>query len=311
MSSLNLVDLINLAELPLDNLVVIRHSFNKKETSGIWDKYDRSNFYEYQSIQPSVDFFKNRKYVLSFIADGKTHSRFVGCFEILGSYPTSNVEKLPSFPHQDFYDKPGHIYFKMQLSEYMKNLIDRLVIDWGAGTIGYVQYSLAALQKKTVVSIYPDSKHVFPGYNRVVWDFKTMQDYLTHADQYEEIANALKEVYAIYLVVDSQTGKYYVGSAYGKNGLFGRWLTYATTNGTGGGSKTDEDGNKGIVEYLKENPNAYPNFQYSILEVIHKTGINEKDIQATLDAEKVWKQKLCTLKTAWGLNIGTRFNKLS
>ncbi len=302
MTSLNLVDLINTVGLPLDNLVVIRHSFNKKETSGIWDKYDRSNFYEYQSIQPSADFFKNKKYVLSFIADGKTLSRFVGCFEILESYPASNVEKLPSFPRQDFYDRPGHIYFKMQLSEYMKDLIDRLVIDWGAGTIGYVQYSLAALQKKTVVSIYPDNKHVFPGYNRVVWDFKTMQDYMTHTDQYEEIANALKEIYAIYLVVDSQTGKYYVGSAYGKNGLLGRWLTYATTNGTGGGSKTDEDGNKGIVEYLKENPNAYLNFQYSILEVIHKTGINEKDIQATLDAEKIWKQKLCTLNTAWGLN---------
>lgn len=302
MSVLNLVDLIKAAKLPLDDLLVIRHSFNKKETSGIWDKYDRSNFYEYQSIQPSANFFKNKKYVLSFIADGKTYSRFVGCFEIIGLCQASKVKKLPSFPCQDFYDRPGHIYFKMQLSEYMKDLIDRLVIDWGAGTIGYVQYSLAALQKKTVVSIYPDSKHVFPGYNRVVWDFTTMQDYLTHSDQYEEIANALKEVYAIYLVADSQTGKYYVGSAYGKDGLFGRWLTYANTNGTGGGAKTDEDGNKGVVEYLKDNPKAYLNFQYSILEVIHKTGINEKDIQATLDAEKIWKQKLCTLKTAWGLN---------
>ena len=74
MSSLNLVDLIKAADLPLDDLVVIRHSFNKKDTSDIWDKYDRSNFYEYQSIQPSADFFKNKKYVLSFIADGKTHS---------------------------------------------------------------------------------------------------------------------------------------------------------------------------------------------------------------------------------------------
>ena len=302
MSSLNLVDLIKAADLPLDDLMVIRHSFNKKDTSDIWDKYDRSNFYEYQSIQPSADFFKNKKYVLSFIADGKTHSRFVGCFEIVDLSPASKAEKLSSFPHQDFYNRPGHVYFKMQLTEYMKDLIDRLVIDWGSGTIGYVQYSIDALQKKTVVSIYPDSKHVFPGYNRVVWDFTTMQDYLTHSDQYEEIANALKEVYAIYLVVDSQTGKYYVGSAYGKDGLFGRWLTYAHTNGTGGNSKADDDGNKGVVEYLKKNPKAYLNFQYSILEVIHKTGINEKDIQATLDAEKIWKLKLCTLKTDWGLN---------
>ena len=76
MTTLNLVDLIKAAGLPLDDLLVIRHSFNKKETAGIWDKYDRSNFYEYQSIQPSEDFFKNKKYVLSFISDGKTNSRF-------------------------------------------------------------------------------------------------------------------------------------------------------------------------------------------------------------------------------------------
>lgn len=44
MTTLNLVDLIRAAGLPLDDLVVIRHSFNKKETSCIWDKYDRTNF---------------------------------------------------------------------------------------------------------------------------------------------------------------------------------------------------------------------------------------------------------------------------
>ena len=300
--SINLVDLINVSGLPLDDVVAIRHSFNKKETAGIWNKYDHSNFNEYQSIQPSEDFFKNKKYVLSFVADGKTLSRFVGCYEILSTEPAAQVKKLPSFPYPNFYERPNHVYFKMEMSDYMKDLKDRLVINWGAGTIGYVQYTKDALQKKTVVSIYPDSKHVFPGYNRVVWDFQTMQEYLTHSDQYEEIANALKEVYAVYLVVDTQTGRYYVGSASGENGLFGRWLTYAKTNGKGGGSIADEEGNKGVVDYLKEYPTAYLNFQYSILEVIHKTGIKEKDRQATLDAEKVWKKKICSFNTAWGLN---------
>ena len=190
----------------------------------------------------------------------------------------------------------------MQLTDYMRDLIDRLVINWGGGTVGYVQYTPDALKKKTVISIYPDSKHVFPGYDRLIWDFQTMQQFLTDPDDYEEIKNALKEVFAVYLVVDTQTGKFYVGSAYGKDGLFGRWLSYANTKGKGGGTPEDEEGNKGIVEHLQKDPEAYLHFQYSILEVIHKTGIREKDIQATLEAEKIWKQKLCTLKSAWGLN---------
>ncbi len=301
MGTLNLVDLINVARIPLDNVVAIRHSFNKKETSDIWDKNDRRAFEEYQSIQPSEDFFKHKRYVLSFIADGKTHSRFVGCYEIKGTVPANKVERMRDFKHQDFYDRPGHVYFEMTLSDYMIDLKDRLVIDW-PGAIGYVQYSKEALEKKPVVSIFPDSKHVFPGYNRVTWDFKTMQEYVTHPDQYEEISNALKEVYAVYLVVETTSGKYYVGSAYGKEGLFGRWKTYAETNGAGGGTKEELEGNVGVVEYLKEHPNAYLNFQYSILEVVHKTGINEKDVEATLDAEKVWKRKLCSLNTDWGLN---------
>lgn len=301
MGTLNLVDLISLAKIPLDDVVVIRHTF-KKETLDIWDKYDRRNFEEYQRIQPGTDFFKNKHYVLSFIADGRTYSRFVGCYEVLGCYPANEEQKKDFFTHPDFYDVPGNYYYKLKLSEYMEDFIDRLVIDWGAGTIGYVQYSQEALSKKTVVSISPDSKHVFPGYNRVIWDFKTMQEYVLNPDKYEEIANALKEVYAIYLVVDTTTGKYYVGSASGKDGLFGRWKTYATTNGKGGGTKEDLEGNVGVVEYLQANPNAYLDFQYSILEVIHKTGIDAKDKEATLEAEKVWKKKICSFNTAWGLN---------
>jgi len=300
MIALNLVDLIQATGLPLDDVVAIRHTFNKKETKDIWNKYDKRDFEEYQSIQPTEDFFKYKKYVLAFIADGRTHSRFVGCYEIIDQYPANQAEKLLSFPHKDFYDRPGHIYFKMVLSDYMSDLIDRLVIDW-PGTIGYVQYSKAALKKKTVISIYPDSKHVFPGYDRVVWDFQTMQEYMNKSDEYEEIERALKEVYAVYLVVDPDNGKYYVGSAYGRDGLFGRWKKYANSKGMGGNLDSN-DGNKGIIEYLKENPEAYLRFQYSILEVVHKTGVQERDIEATLDAERVWKRKLCTLNTSWGLN---------
>ena len=299
MGSFNLLDLILASKLPVDDVVAIRHAFNKKENADIWDRYDRRFFEEYQSIQPSGDFFKHKKYVLSFIADGKTHSRFVGCYEIVDQYPANQAVKMQGFTHPDFYDKAGHVYFKMVKSEYMKDLIDRLVVDW-PGAIGYVQYSKAALEKKTVVSIYPDSKHVFPGYDRVVWDFRTMQEYVTKPDEYEEIENALKEVYAVYLVVDPATGKFYVGSASGKDGLYGRWRTYADTKGTGGAR--EDDGNRGILEYLEENPDAYLRFQYSILEVVHKTGNNDKDRAATRESEKVWKRKLCTLNTAWGLN---------
>lgn len=303
MSTLNLLDIINLSGLPVDDVVVIRHSFNKKENKDIWDPYDRRFFEEYQSLQPvdKGDFFKNKKYVLSFVADGKTLSRFVGCFEILKKYPASEAKRIPDFPHQEFYSIPSLYYYEMKKAAYLEDMVDRLVIDWGKGTIGYVQYKKETLVGKQVVSIEPDFKHSFPGYNRVIWSFSELTEYLDK-DKYEEIYKALSTVYAVYLVTDTKTGKYYVGSAYGKDGLFGRWLTYAKSEGRGGDSNNDQSGNIGIVQYLNEKPKAYLDFQYSILEVIHKTGIDEKDIENTLEAEKVWKKKLCSLNTEWGLN---------
>ena len=246
---LNLFDIMVASDVPVEEVVIIRHSFNRKETKDIWDKNDRRFFEEYQSLQPSEYFFKGKRLVLSFVADGRTHSRFVGCYEIVGLCPANQVERLAGFPCMDFYDRPGHVYFKMVLSEYMKDLKDRLVIDW-PGTRGYVQYSRSALERKTIVSIYPDSSHVFPGYNYVLWDYVTLQSYMKNLEKYEEIENALKQVYAVYLVTDPVAGKFYVGSAYGKDGLLGRWRTYANTKGRGGNL---DDGNQGIVEYLNLN----------------------------------------------------------
>ena len=159
MSTLNLVDLIKLAKLPLEDLVVIRHSFNQKETKDIWDRNDTTNFEIYQSLQPSEKFFKGRRYVLSFIADGKALSRFVGCYEIFGVRSASEVDKSPSFPIPDMYDRPGHVCFDMKKTSYMEDLKDRLVIDWGKGTIGYVQYNPDALKKKIKPRDYLQEKY--------------------------------------------------------------------------------------------------------------------------------------------------------
>jgi len=61
----------------------------------------------------------------------------------------------------------------------------------------------------------------------------------------------------IYLISDTNTGKLYVGSAYGEDGIWGRWKSYVSTNGHGN--------NKTLKELVENNPNYGNNFQFSIL----------------------------------------------
>ena len=97
---------------------------------------------------------------------------------------------------------------------------------------------------------------------------------------------ALENQKAVYLIVDTKTGKKYVGSAYGDNMLLGRWRNYIA-NGHGG--------NKLLkpldFEYIKEN------FKYSILEIF-KSSVDDETI---INRESFWKEVLLT-RTDFGYN---------
>ncbi len=91
---------------------------------------------------------------------------------------------------------------------------------------------------------------------------------------------------AVYLIVDTKTGKKYVGSAYGDNMLLGRWRNYIA-NGHGGNKLL-----KSLdFEYIKEN------FKYSILEIF-KSSVDDEII---INRESFWKEVLLT-RTEFGYN---------
>ena len=66
----------------------------------------------------------------------------------------------------------------------------------------------------------------------------------------------------MYLIVDTVTGKQYVGSAYGDGGLLARWRTYIDTY---------HGGNKLLVAELKADPATYSRFQFSVLQILPRS----------------------------------------
>lgn len=100
---------------------------------------------------------------------------------------------------------------------------------------------------------------------------------------------ALKNIKAVYVIVDTSNGKLYIGSAYGSDGLLNRWNKYVT-------NLTGE--NKEFEALIKEKGESYiqNNFKYSILEIFDT---KTKD-EYILERESYWKNVFETKK--FGMN---------
>ena len=106
---------------------------------------------------------------------------------------------------------------------------------------------------------------------------------------YKDWRIALSAVKGVYLITDASTGKLYVGSAYGDDGIWGRWRDYVKTNGHGG--------NKSLLALVEADSDyAVNNFRFSILMLLPKTVTPDEAIRK----EQLFKQKLGS--NSFGLN---------
>ena len=128
----------------------------------------------------------------------------------------------------------------------------------------------------------------FPGYDRVRLSYEQLSTIVCRHKH--DWVSALKNQKAVYLITDNKTGKQYVGSAYGENGmLLQRWTNYIN-NGHGGNILLKEIVDEFGLDYVTEN------FQYAILE-----NYNARiDKHIILERESWWKETLGS--KAFGLN---------
>jgi len=157
------------------------------------------------------------------------------------------------------------------------DLNQRLVIDWGKSTVSWVQS-----KDKEIVQIKPkNSVGEFTSYDDVKLSYWELQKLINDGDSNYSWVNALSSVNGIYLITCKDDGRLYVGSAYGKGGIFGRWSSYA---------KTGHGGNKLLKELNPEK------FEFSVLEIA--SSIMSAD--EVIERENRWKTRLRTRE--FGLN---------
>lgn len=206
------------------------------------------------------------------MGEASTLARFIGIYKVNG------VTKKT--------DKEGEAFFyDLEEVSGFENLKERIIIDWGKGTTSWHQWYE---NEKEVVEIKfrPDLNYKqFKNYDDIFLTYSELQEIVRH--EYKDWKIPLSATNAIYLILDKETGKQYVGSTYGGDGIWGRWTNYAK-NGNGG--------NKLLTELTKTNKNYANNFQWSILTTLPKTITKDEAIVI----ETKYKNKLGS--RAFGLN---------
>ncbi|QAY62974.1 GIY-YIG nuclease family protein [Xylanimonas allomyrinae] len=187
------------------------------------------------------------------------------------------------------YVNHGHLgagRFQLEDSEVLADLHGRLVIDWGSGTRTWKQNGVTAAVKP-VLAILERQAPLFPGFERLVLSFADLSEIIDQPRRYAHWHTAMASINAIYLIVDTVTGKQYIGSAYGHGGLLGRWSEYVGTL---------HGGDRRLIEELMVDPETVERFQYSVLQVLPKTAT----IDDVVAVETLYKDKLLT--RSFGLN---------
>ncbi len=251
---------------------------NKKEP---YDLFLRNEFSEWQSNQTNKNF--NRDYVISLIYYDKDTWLFGGVYRI------NNKD-----PHPISYGSWDGWHYDMSLLDMQKDLIGRMFIYFKKE----FRASYPCLELKPKSGMYLRDMFIssvlgkrvtindFNGFDKVNITFQTLK--YIFENEIESWKIALSNVKGVYLIVDTATGKQYVGSAYGEDCIWQRWANYAN-NGHGG--------NKELQIILRSYGKEYlNNFKYSILEVCNMNLGNDYIIER----ETYWKEVLMTRR--FGLN---------
>lgn len=192
----------------------------------------------------------------------------------------------------------GDKVYDLEKSQLYEKFAERLVVKYEKST-GDKQAKLSwnRYNSVEVIELLPDiySKTVnpFPGYDSVRLDFSEMVRIFK--TPYENWREALSVINGIYVIADRSNGKLYVGSTYGHDGVWQRWMSYVETNGHGG----DVD-LKPLVD--KNERYALDNFQFTLVEYFFniKKGKNDKVI---IERESFWKEALLTRINEYGYNL--------
>lgn len=265
---------------------LIRHKDSRRDKvidgkmyrNSLYDLYlnEHDAFLSYQSEQV-VKRFKDVDYIVSFIGEESTLSRFVGVFRNDGIL--KEIEAYKGEAQAKF------IFSELKGFELLK---ERVIIDWKSPISWLQNYTNLMPVIRIDRGLMENNIPVFTSFEDVVLTYAQLK--LIFDTNHPEWKAKLESCNGIYLILDKLTGKQYVGSTYNTKGIWGRWADYANT---GHGENTD------LAPLIdKDADYAKKYFQWCILETLPLKILPEQAI----DRESLYKRKFGTREFGYNNN---------
>ena len=159
---------------------LIRHNLTKEEVAA---NYERGYLELYQSVQNHAR-FRDCDMVISFLGTEGTNGVFQGCYRVGGSKPYIRAKFPENFvPDSGMTEEKSTVY-ELVKTDLLADMKDRLVIDWGKGTINWCQNGTT---EKEVLEIRPAVSEIsFTSYDRVLLSFETLHKIVCNKAAYKE-----------------------------------------------------------------------------------------------------------------------------
>lgn len=278
---LTFTDVLKKEGLDPSKVKLIRHALTN---DNFRECYEKNLLFEYTCHQKQ-NFSKGYDYWAIFLSGQSTQAKFIALYKVEGFVPDTEDLRPEGMLAAEVYNGSLAVY-DLKKDDSLKQYEGKLIIEWGKAALSWHQKGTT---EKEVVSLVADSKQEFKGYENIILSYDKLKEVIENpSGDYDSWYIALSSVYAIYLIVDTETGKQYVGSAYDKEqGLWGRWSCYV---------QTLHGNNKLMEETICNYPERYHSFQFSILQILPKT-LSPKQV---IDIEDLYKRKL--LSKEFGMN---------
>jgi hypothetical protein len=271
---MTLYDIIRIYGFAPSDFRFVRHGYAEIDPLKVF-KGEPELFNAYQSLQVARK-FGDSNYIASFSPYHGTQGLFLGVWRIdnEAAATTAPPGKL-ALTERFGWRMENMSYYTLTRVDAFDDLSERLIIEWGGSTVSWVQKK----DKEVLCILQPAHVQEFQSFEHTVLDREALVKMVNNPTNNATWYNALRSVNGIYCITDTSNGKLYIGSTYGKNGLWGRWSNYATTG---------HGGNKLLADRLQNDPAAVNYFQYSILEILPGSSTADDAVAK----EILWKQKL-------------------
>lgn len=269
---MNIKELLELRGL--DTNTQIKLARHQDARYDVHELHRRGKLEAYQSYQarPVLEC----EYLVSFLGLENNKAKFIGVYEVKGRKTKEEIDLPENLPPDHDFSVGSNFYYVLEKCPGFEDLENRVVIDWGKSARSWHQ----RLTEKEVTEILPRGYvRDFSGFLDFVITFDELVEIIDNPDANRVWHNVLSSVAGVYLIVDNLTGQQYIGSAYGKHGIMGRWAEYA---------KSGHGGNKKLRELLDSNPGYARNFTFTILQTLSKSLTNSE----VIEWEELYKKKL-------------------